>query len=110
MVDFLRKKGFDVEDNPNTRISDEQYALLVKEFGKDLPEKDRVIPVSRPKKETPSAKEEKAEEIKTEVPDEFKPKIVMKGHIDLEGNRNKRQQEEPKVEPVKPVQAEQPKV
>ena len=110
VVDFLRKKGFDVEDNPNTRISDEQYALLVKEFGKDLPEKDRVIPVSRPKKETPSAKEEKAEEIKTEVPDEFKPKIVMKGHIDLEGNRNKRQQEEPKVEPVKPVQAEQPKV
>ena len=110
VVDFLRKKGFEVEDNPNTRISDEQYALLVKEFGKDLPEKDRVIPVSRPKKETPSAKEEKAEEIKTEVPDEFKPKIVMKGHIDLEGNRNKRQQEEPKVEPVKPVQAEQPKV
>ena len=110
VVDFLRKKGFDVEDNPNTRISDEQYALLVKEFGKDLPEKDRVIPVIRPKKETPSAKEEKAEEIKTEVPDEFKPKIVMKGHIDLEGNRNKRQQEEPKVEPVKPVQAEQPKV
>ena len=109
VVDFLRKKGFEVEDNPNTRISDEQYALLVKEFGKDLPEKDRVIPVSRPKKETPSAKEEKAEEIKTEVPDEFKPKIVMKGHIDLEGNRNKRQQEEPKVEPVKPVQAEQPK-
>ena len=110
VVDFLRKKGFEVEDNPNTRISDEQYALLVKEFGKDLPEKDRVIPVSRPKKETPSAKEEKAEEIKTEVPDEFKPKIVMKGHIDLEGNRNKRQQEEPKVEPAKPVQAEQPKV
>ena len=37
VVDFLHKKGFDVEDNPNTRISDEQYALLVKEFGKDLP-------------------------------------------------------------------------
>ena len=109
VVDFLHKKGFAVEDNPNTRISDEQYALLVKEFGKDLPEKDRMISVSHPKKETPSVKEEKAMEIKTEVPDEFKPKIVMKGHIDLEGNRNKRQQEEPKVEPAKPVNAEQPK-
>ena len=109
VVDFLHKKGFAVEDNPNTRISDEQYALLVKEFGKDLPEKDRMISVSHPKKETPSVKEEKAMEIKTEVPDEFKPKIVMKGHIDLEGNRNKRQQEEPKVEPAKPVKAEQPK-
>ena len=98
VVDFLHKKGFDVEDNPNTRISDEQYALLVKEFGKDLPEKDRVIPVSRPKKEAASVKEEKATEIKTEIPDEFKPKIVMKGHIDLDGNRNKRQSEEPKAE------------
>ena len=38
VVEFLRKKGFEVEDNnPNTRIGDEQYALLVKEFGKDLP-------------------------------------------------------------------------
>ena len=35
VVEFLRKKGFEVEDNnPNTRIGDEQYALLVKEFGK----------------------------------------------------------------------------
>lgn len=109
VVDFLHKKGFAVEDNPNTRISDEQYALLVKEFGKDLPEKDRMISVSHPRKETPSVKEEKAMEIKTEIPDEFKPKIVMKGHIDLEGNRNKRQQEEPKVEPAKPAKAEQPK-
>ena len=31
VVDFLRKKGFEVKDtNPNTRISDEQYAVLVK--------------------------------------------------------------------------------
>ena len=43
VVEFLHKKGHPVEENanPNTRISDEQYALLVKEFGKDLPEKDR---------------------------------------------------------------------
>ena len=38
-VDFLRQKGFSVEENPNTRISDEQYALLVKEFGQNLPKK-----------------------------------------------------------------------
>ena len=35
VVEFLRKKGFEVEDNnPNTRIGDEQYALLVKELEK----------------------------------------------------------------------------
>lgn len=30
VVEFLHRNGFSVEDNPNTRISDEQYALLVK--------------------------------------------------------------------------------
>ena len=106
VVDFLHKKGFDVEDNPNTRISDEQYALLVKEFGKDLPKEDRSIKAARTKKEPASQKEVATTEIKTEIPDEFKPKIVMKGHIDLEGNQNKHQQEEPKVEkaPEKPME------
>ena len=47
VVEFLHRNGFSVEDNPNTRISDEQYALLVKEFGKDLPEKDRNFAADR---------------------------------------------------------------
>ena len=62
VVEFLRKKGFEVEDNnPNTRIGDEQYALLVKEFGKDLPnggrERERVVP-ERSHREASSVKEE----------------------------------------------------
>ena len=88
VVEFLRKKGFEVEDNnPNTRIGDEQYALLVKEFGKDLPEGGFERPrVERPhrEKEAASVKEEKASEIKTVIPEEFRPKIVTKGRIDLE--------------------------
>ena len=50
VVEFLHRNGFSVEDNPNTRISDEQYALLVKEFGKDLPEKDRNFAADRMRK------------------------------------------------------------
>jgi translation initiation factor IF-2 len=34
-VDFLRKKGHVVDSNPNNKISDEEYALLVKEFSTD---------------------------------------------------------------------------
>ena len=68
VVEFLHRNGFSVEDNPNTRISDEQYALLVKEFGKDLPnggrERERVVP-ERPHREASSVKEEKSSEIKT---------------------------------------------
>ena len=35
VVEFLKKKGFDVEENPNAKISQEQYDALVKEFSKD---------------------------------------------------------------------------
>ena len=76
VVEFLHRNGFSVEDNPNTRISDEQYALLVKEFGKDLPEKDRNFAADRAQKEAPSVKEEKTAEIKTVIPEEFRPKIL----------------------------------
>ena len=91
VVDFLRKKGFEVKDtNPNTRISDEQYALLVKEFGKDLLKKEAYKHESNAvgggvhKKEVSPTKEEHVQEIKTEIPDELKPKIVSKGKIDLD--------------------------
>ena len=32
VVEFLQKKGYTVEANPNTKITEEQYAMLVKEF------------------------------------------------------------------------------
>ena len=116
VVEFLRKKGFEVEDNnPNTRIGDEQYALLVKEFGKDLPnggrECERVVP-ERPHREASSVKEEKSSEIKTVIPEEFRPKIVTKGRIDLDRPHKKVQevQHQPVSVPVekkveKPVEA-----
>lgn len=110
VVEFLHKKGHDIEDNPNTRISDEQYALLVKEFGKDLTDYERnALLAPRPQRvEAPAPpKEEKKEEIKTVIPDEFKPKIVTKGHIDLNAGHKKPaeeivppKKEEPKKEPV----------
>mgnify|MGYP000168802116 CR=1 FL=1 len=34
-VEFLQKKGFTVEANPNTKITDEQFELLKKEFSTD---------------------------------------------------------------------------
>ena len=34
-VEFLQKKGYEIEANPNTKITEEQYAVLVKEFSTD---------------------------------------------------------------------------
>lgn len=131
VVEFLQKKGFTVESNPNTKISDEQYALLVKEFGKDMPvgghrERFSAERIHRDKKketviseEVPSQKKAPQQVIKTEVPEEFRPKLVMKGHIDLDGHNKKQEvpeekkeekREEPKAgqEPASRVERQEP--
>jgi translation initiation factor IF-2 len=36
MVEFLHKKGFDVDPNPNSKVPAEAYELLVKEYSGDL--------------------------------------------------------------------------
>ncbi len=115
VVDFLQKKGFSVEDpNPNTRISDEQYALLVKEFGKDIPDtasnRERKGPSDRPHKNMQSDKKEvKSSEIKTEVPEEYKPKIVTKGRIDLNKPYKKAEPSSRTVQAVPSVKASEEK-
>ena len=36
IVEFLHKKGFNVDPNPNSKISDEEYHLLEKEYKRDI--------------------------------------------------------------------------
>lgn len=36
LVDFLRKQGADIDENPNAKVSDEYLPALNKQFGKDL--------------------------------------------------------------------------
>lgn len=89
-VEFLQKKGFsDVEANPNTKISDEQYQMLVAEFKKDKGLRDDAAAVSRKrqhkeKKATIALPEEKPVEIRTATEARLGkgPKVV--GHIDLD--------------------------
>ncbi|MDR1814081.1 MAG: translation initiation factor IF-2 [Tannerella sp.] len=48
IVEFLGKKGFTVDNNPNARISDDQFDLLVKEFGSQpAPRKDIFDPLRK---------------------------------------------------------------
>lgn len=35
LVEFLHKKGIEIEANPNAKIEDAQYDILIAEFGKD---------------------------------------------------------------------------
>ncbi|MDR3261629.1 MAG: translation initiation factor IF-2 [Tannerella sp.] len=115
VVDFLHAKGYPVESNPNTKITAEQYALLVKELGKDLPEAEQKRLLWKPAPEiTPVVVEKKVEapkkneEIKTEIPEDFRPKIVTKGKIDLNSLEAKPEApqkavvKEPEKKPVAP--------
>ncbi len=95
-VEFLQKKGFTVEANPNTKITDEQFEMLKKEFStdKDLKMKsERFIHERQNRERGKSAasvhghvKQEKVkpEEIKTVVPDDIRPKFKPIGKIDLD--------------------------
>ncbi|MDR0230960.1 MAG: translation initiation factor IF-2 [Dysgonamonadaceae bacterium] len=110
IVEFLQKKGFPTKEDPNTKISDEEYELLVKEFNtdKNLKLESEKISLDRHTKDKRESvtvegyekKEEKKviEEIKTEVPDEYKPKFVTKGKIDLDAIGKKKP--EPKIEEI----------
>jgi translation initiation factor IF-2 len=61
VVDFLLDKGFEVENNPNAKISPEMYDVLSGEFQteKKVKEKSNNIEVKKPIKETISIEEDK---------------------------------------------------
>ena len=97
-VEFLQKKGFTVEANPNTKITDEQFEMLKKEFStdKDLKIKSERFSQERQNKERNKAsvaiegygneapEHAKVEEIKTVVPEDVRPKFKPVGKIDLD--------------------------
>jgi translation initiation factor IF-2 len=66
IVDFLHKKGFDYDSNPNTKISEDAVALLEKEYKIDLnlkKESEKIILKShRPKQEVLSIEDKPKEE------------------------------------------------
>ena len=127
-VDFLNKKGSgEVEANLNTKISDEQYELLLKEFKPDSVLKDAANHMLQQQKEEKERKEkEKAEakakakaeaeakakaeeEAKAKAEEEAKAKkqaLKVVGHIDLNAPKKKAEPAaEEKKQAEKPVEA-----
>ena len=112
VVEFLQKKGYAIEASPNTKITDEQYAELVKEFGKDKnlkKENEKRIPVKQPV--TPAATV--TEEPKKEEEVDLRPSLKLKtlGKIDLD-NLNKKpapaKVEEPEKKSVEEMEEKKP--
>ena len=118
VVEFLQKKGYTIDASPNAKITEEQYAVLVKEFStdKNLKIESEKFSQERQNKDRNKAsisiegfesKKEKEEVVKTVIPEEARPKLKQVGKIDLD-NLNKKTA--PKVvEPVAKVIEQTPK-
>ena len=105
LVEFLDTKGVQIEANPNIKIDNEHYEMLVVEFGKDknmkkTVEREREKQLSKDKKETvaiegydiPDKKQKKSEEKVTtasSLTDDNKPQFKIVGAIDLDNLKSK---------------------
>ncbi|MBQ5539532.1 MAG: translation initiation factor IF-2 N-terminal domain-containing protein, partial [Bacteroidales bacterium] len=101
IVDFLNKKGYKVESNPNQRINAKQYDILVKEFSSDITIKkqmEKLAEIEKEKKKAISAENKakrqaekqnsgKNNDNSNQVPKENGVKVL--GKIDLDQNKNK---------------------
>ena len=50
ITDFLGKKGYEVDSKPNSKISEEQFGMLAKEFASSAQEKEEASSLSIGKK------------------------------------------------------------
>ncbi len=99
IVEFLLKKGHSVENNPNTKISDTMYDLLLKEFQseKNVKEEAKKIGLDFTNRQTLSI--ETLEKEKQKHDEEDYPEIHVKTSFPAEEFRKT----EPKTETVKEV-------
>lgn len=113
LVEFLQKKGIEVEnpENPNTRINETAYELLVKEYAPDrkLKNQSELISTQRAKvqekpKETPKA----TDEVYRTKTASAGPKVI--GRIDLSTGKPKPAEPVKEEQPAAPVQETKPEV
>lgn len=109
IVEFLHKKGFKIDSNPNTKISPEQYDLLVQEYSSDIDVKKESEKLSlnqlRTNKESVSISDiqeddESTDDEETEEDDSFTPdeEIIIK---DVSSTKSVQKEPEKKKEEPK---------
>ena len=108
IVEFLHKKGIEVEANPNIKIDDKCYDILIAEFGKDKNIRQEAIQTREKmqrrdeKRETVAIegyelpednipkKSAEQDKIEVEVPKELRPQFNIVGTIDLDASVQKK--------------------
>ncbi|MBD5215137.1 MAG: translation initiation factor IF-2 [Bacteroidales bacterium] len=107
VIEFLRKKNIDIDENPNTRLEDNIVELLMGAFQSDKDLKNRSEQISNERKDARRAAAERPAPASVEAAPEPKaqssvqqPKILGKLELDSHGNPIVR-----RPEPAKPAEA-----
>jgi translation initiation factor IF-2 len=104
IIDFLSEKGHDIESNPNTKISEEIYNILLKEFQSEKSVKEAASKIglsSRTRKESVSLEEERkhAADARKTIKDSLAaPPVERKEKKDKEKEKEKEPEKAPEME------------
>ena len=116
VVEFLQKKGISIDNNPNTKIDESAYDLLVMEYAPDraLKNKSEEMTTSRKSVEKPEEEVIPTPAPAAEPRPTIGPKVIGKIDLDNLGHsepaKTEPKKEEPKKEEVKVEVKEEPKV
>lgn len=132
IVEFLNKKGYQVDPNPNTKVTEEIYDILIDEYSADISVKKESDLLSlknlRDRKETISINDidqkkpsqvdveeeffikDSSATAKIDLPEEDEPDIKVVGKVDLDAisGRGKKTREVPEKPAEEPAKEEAP--
>ncbi|TVQ10985.1 MAG: translation initiation factor IF-2 [Bacteroidetes bacterium] len=122
IVDFLAKKGMSIDSNPNTKLSQEAYEMLAKEFQKEKSLKDEVrktglsfskresITMPEGSKEQDDVKEVAATRDKEEEEPEEKELLIKDIKSSMVESKKPEEEKKPEPEPAEKVKLSGPKI
>ncbi len=129
IVDFLSKKGIEVDSNPNTKISEEAYHFIIQEFSSDIDikkesekfnfdkvkkkkesislEEEALTIVEDEEAESQTGTEEPENDEKSEEEQHDKVNLKIVGKIDIEEPKKKQSKKETPKSPKKETTVEE---
>ena len=109
IVDFLHKKGYDIDQNPNAKVTPEQYEILFKEYSSDidLKKESQRINLNYDERSSVSISDIEQEEEESESEDKDE-EILIKDFSGSGSSEEKREQETPDKQEEEEGEGEKP--
>ncbi len=101
ILDFLNSKGFEVENNPNSKISAEQFEMLAKEFASSALDKEEALGLTIGKKHTDNFVIDSEDEDEDKQSDD-EEEILIKSITTSKDQEENKEEEKEQVEKEEP--------